>query len=69
MAAFGATRMEHKIVKVPKHQIVVALGRAQAMVPGSINLEKDLAVQQQREQFQPRKVILQPQLADLLRRR
>ena len=65
VAALGAARVEHKIVEVPQHEGVVALGRPQAIAGG---LEKDLAVDEQREKLEPRKILLPAELFDLLRR-
>jgi hypothetical protein len=39
--------VEQKVVKVPNNQVVVALGRSKTLVAGSVDLEKDLAIQQQ----------------------
>ena len=65
--ALRAARVEQQIVKVPKDEVVVALARSQAAVAG-IDLEQDAAVQQQREQLEPRKIFLRAQPPDLLRR-
>ena len=56
--ALRAARVEQKIVKVPKNEVVVTLGRAQAAVVGGIDLEKDLAIHQQGEKLDPRKAVL-----------
>ena len=69
MAAFRAARMEQKIVEVPEHEIVVALGRPQPAVARWIDLEKDLAVDKQSEKLDPGKTVLPAQLLDRLRRR
>ena len=69
LSAFGAARMEQKIVKIPENEVVVALGRPEAVVAGSVDLEQDLAIHQQGEQLDPRKAVLPPQPADFLRRR
>ena len=66
--ALRAARVENKIVKIPKNEIVVALGRAKALVAGRTDLEKDLAVDEQGEKLEPRKPGLPAQLPDLLRR-
>ena len=55
-----AARVEQQIVKVPKYEVVVALGRSPAAVAG-IDLEQDAAVQQQREELAPRKIFLPAQ--------
>ena len=53
MPAFRAARVEQKIVKVPKNEVVVALGLSQAAA-SSVDLEKDLAIHQQSEKLDPR---------------
>ena len=55
-------------MKIPKNEVVVALGRSQAVAAGSVELEKDLAIHQQCEKFDPRKAVLPPEFFDLLRR-
>ena len=67
MPALGAARVEQKIVKVPKNEVIVALGRSEAIVAGSAGLEKDLAVDEQGEKLDPRKTGLPAELSDLLR--
>ena len=67
--AFRAARVEQKIVKVPKNEVVVTLGRSEATVAGGVDLEKDLAIHQQGEKLDPRKTVLPAELFDLLRRR
>ena len=54
-----------KIVKVPQHEGIVALGRPQATA-GSVNLEKDLAVDEECEKLKPWKTLLPAELFDLL---
>ena len=66
--AFRAARVEQKIVKVPKDEVVVALGRSKAAFAGNVDLEKDLAIHQQSEKLDPRKTLLPAELFDLLRR-
>ena len=66
--ALRAARVEQKIVKVPKNEVVVALGRPEAAVAGSIDLEKDLAIHQQREKLDAREIVLPTEPFDLLRR-
>ena len=58
MSAFRAARVEQEIVKIPENEIVVALVRPQAAVAGSVDLEQDLAIDQQGEQLEPRKTVL-----------
>jgi hypothetical protein len=64
-----AARVEQKIVEIPEHEAVVALGRPQAAVGGRIDVEKDLAVHQQGNKLDPEKTVLPTELSDLLRRR
>src|ERR1022692_1103052 len=42
--AFRAARVENEIVKVPQNEVVVTLGRSEAIVASSVGLEKDLAI-------------------------
>ena len=44
MPAFRAARVEKKIVKIPKNEAVVTLGRTEATVASGLRLEKDLAI-------------------------
>src|SRR5215472_10381532 len=67
--AFGASSMEQKIVKFPEHQIVVALRRSQSAVARAVELEQDLAVDQQGKEFEPRKTLLPTEPPDRLRGR
>ena len=69
MPAFRAARVEQKIVKIPKNEIVIALGRSKAAAASSVDLEKDLAIEEQGEKLEPRKIVLPTQLFDVLRRR
>src|SRR5580698_9837374 len=64
MPALGAARVEHKIVKVPQHEGVVALGRPQAIAAG-VDREKDLAIDEEREKLEPWKTLLPTELFDL----
>src|SRR2546430_1608673 len=66
--AFRAARVEQKIVKVPKNEVAVTLGRSNASFAGNVDLENDLAIEEQGEKLDPRKTILPTQLFDLLRR-
>ena len=59
--------MEQKIVEVPQHQGVVAFGRPQAIAVG-VDLEKDLAIDEEREKLEPRKILLPAKMFDPLRR-
>src|ERR1700731_2547491 len=65
--AFRAARVEQKIVKVPKDEVVVALGRSKATFAGNVDFENDLAIHQQSEKLDPRKPVLPTELFDLLR--
>jgi hypothetical protein len=61
--------VEQKIVKIPKNEIAIALGRSKAAAASSVDLEKDLAIEEQGEKLEPRKIVLPAQLFDVLRRR
>ena len=63
-----AARMEEKIVKVPKNELLVTLGQAKPASAGGADLEKDLAIEQQGKKLDPGKTLLPTQLFDLLRR-
>src|SRR5580704_7917010 len=67
--AFRAARVEQKIVKVPKDEVMVTLGRSKATFAGNVDLENDLAIHQQCEKLDPRKTLLPTELVDLLRSR
>src|SRR5580693_6571837 len=67
--AFRAARVEQKIVKIPKNKIVIALGRSKAVAAGSVDLDKNLAIEEQGEKLETRKIVLPTQLFDVLRRR
>ena len=56
-------------MKVPENEAVVTLGRPGARVTGSGRLEKDLAIQQERQKLEPRKAGLPTELPDRSRRR
>ncbi len=64
----AATRVEKKIVKVPKNDVVVVLGGSKALVTNRVDLEDDLAIHKQREKLDPGKTALPTELFDLLRR-
>ena len=68
MAAFGAARMEQEIVKIPKHEIIVALVAAQPLAVSGCDLEENLALKEQSEERIAREVRLPAQRFDLLRR-
>ena len=69
MPALGAARMEQEIVKIPEHEIGVALGGAQAAVARAADFEKNLSIQQHGKQVDPGKTLAPTQLFDSLRRR
>ena len=50
MPAFGRARVEQEIVKVPQHEVVVSLRRAQIARTRGIDAEQDAAVDEEREQ-------------------
>ena len=68
MAPFAAARVEQEIVKIPKHQVLVALGKPRTAGASGIDLEQNLAIEQQSEQLKPEKRLLPAQLLDRLRR-
>src|SRR5262245_4666698 len=65
---FRAARVEQKIVKVPKNQVVVTLGQSGTPLGSGLCLEKDLAINQQSEKFDPRKAVVPTKPSDLLGR-
>ena len=67
MPAFRAAGVEQKIVEVPEHEMLVAFGRAQGLLPGS-DLEKDFAVEKQRQKLDAWEAVGPAELFDLLRR-
>ena len=66
---FRASRMEQKIVEVPKSQVVIALGQPGCLPLALSVFRSDLAIRQQGENLDPRKTVLLPELSDLLRGR
>ena len=54
-------------MKVPKHEVMIALDGSEVAVAGGIDLEKDLAIRQQGEKLNPG-TILPAELSDFLRR-
>jgi hypothetical protein len=66
--ALRAAGVEQKIVKVPNNKSVVTLGRPQPIAAGGVDLEKDLAVDQQGEKLEPREAALATEPVDGLRR-
>ena len=61
--------MEQQIVKIPQHEIVIAFVGAKAIAVAGLYPEKDLAIQQQRENLGTGKAVLPSELVDGLRRR
>ena len=69
LPAFGRVGVKQKIMKVPEHEVVVALGRAEPMRAFHLDPEQDLAIDQQRQQLHAGETVLAPQPADFLRGR
>ena len=69
LPSLRAARVEYKVVKVPEDEIITALGRSKILDVLAFDLEEDIAIQQQGEQFDTRKTWRLPELAYLLRRR
>ena len=69
MSALRAARVEQKVVKVPKNEVGVTLGRSSAIVDSGIDRENDLAIYQHREKLDARKTVLSAEPSDLLRGR
>ena len=67
MPALRASRVKQKIVKVPKNEVLVTLGRSETTAAGGVDLEQNLAIHQQGEKLDPRKAVLSTELFDLLR--
>jgi hypothetical protein len=67
LSALRAVGVEQEIMKIPKHEVVVALGRPEALVVRGVDPEKDLAIHQQRKETDSRKIVLPPEPADSLR--
>ena len=67
MATLRAARMEKKIVKIPKNETVVTLGRSEPTIAGSFWFEQDLAINQQCEKLDRRKSVVPAEPLDLLR--
>jgi hypothetical protein len=60
--------MKQKIVEVPEDEIVVTFLGSHPGCAGGIELEKDLAIEEQREELKPGKTVLPPQRPDALGR-
>src|ERR1700729_3821856 len=54
-------------MKVPKDEAVITLGQSKPTFATGADLEKDFAIQEQREKLDPRKTFLPAQRFDLLR--
>ena len=67
MPAFSAARVEQKIMKIPKNQVGVAFGGAQAALVGPIDLEQHLAIQQHGEKLDSWEAFLPAKPLHLLR--
>src|SRR5260370_36705083 len=67
LPAFGAAGMKQKIVKVPEHEMVVAFAGPEAVAALGVDLEKHLAVYQQREKIDSWKTVLPPNPTDFIR--
>ena len=52
MPALGAPRVKHEIVEIPKDEIAVAFIHPKAVAVLRIELEQDLAIQQQLKQIE-----------------
>ena len=68
MPSRGTPRVKQEIVEIPENEVGIAFHRPQVAVVGGIDLEQDLAVHQQREEFKPGKAFPAAQPSDLLRR-
>ena len=67
--AFRAARVKQEVVKVPEHEVVVALVGPQPAVAGRVELEQNSAFDQQGEQLDPGKAVLPAEPLERLRRR
>ena len=67
--AFRAARVEKKIMKIPKNEIVRHPRPVGGHCRQRLDLEKDLAINQQGEKLNARKTVLPTELFDVLRRR
>ena len=52
MSALGAPRVKHEIVEIPENEIAVAFIHPKAVAAVRIELEQELAIQQQFEQIE-----------------
>src|SRR5580692_2682731 len=69
LPSLGAAGVEQKIMKIPKHEVTAAFRCAQAVAVAGLELEQDLAIQQQSQKFKPGKALLLAITADRLRLR
>src|SRR4051812_25277577 len=69
MSALGAPRMKQKIMEIPENKIAVAFIHSKAVAAFRIELEQELAVQQQFEQIEVEGGRVAAKPADLLRLR
>ena len=67
--AFAAARVEQEIVKIPEHELIVALGPPWSPSTRRVDLEQHLAVQQQADEREPGKAVLPSQLFEGSRHR
>src|ERR1700704_2230935 len=67
LPAFGAPRVKHEIVEIPENEIAVAFIHPKAVAVLRIELEQDLAIQQQFEQIEVEGGRMAAKPADLLR--
>ena len=69
MPAFAAARVEQEIVKIPEHELIVALGPPWSHSTRRVDLEQHLAVQQQADEREPGKAVLPSELFEGSRHR
>src|SRR4029450_13493609 len=69
MAALRAPRVKHEIMEIPENKIAVAFIHPKAVAAVRIELEQELAIQQQFEQFEVEGGSVAAKPADLLRPR
>ena len=67
VSALRAARVEQKIVKIPKNEVVITLGCSKAIFVRHVDLESDLTIHQQSEKVDARKTVLPTEMFDLLR--
>src|SRR4029077_17851647 len=66
LPSFRAARVEQKIMKIPKDEIVVTLRPAQVSGFAGFDLEQNLAIQEKREKFDSGKAWRLSKRAELL---